>query len=82
MGSSIWFDIEKPIEVYTPLSRMVSNTAIERVERYAENTGVRMVIALGSDAAVLFGREEDVMDTIRFATEKFPCMFHTLTGEA
>lgn len=71
-----WYPIERPMKVFTPLSKSAPAAHFERIERYAYYSDVVVLWALGCDAAILFGQEADVLDTIRFASEDTPFLFH------
>lgn len=68
----------RPVKVVTPIATGPDSIKVfERIESYVSGSGFDVVIlwALGSDAAVLFGREEEVMDVIRHVSENHPGAF-------
>lgn len=75
-------DFTRPTQVITPITKDALPPRFESIEMYAASYDVVVLWAFGCDAAVLFGREEDVMAVIQHAWESDPSFFHSRIHEA
>lgn len=76
------YDYMRPCKVMTPISKDDPTENFERLERFAARCDVVVLWAFGCDAAVIFGREADVMEVIRYAYERYPGLFRASVGDA